>query len=293
MRGMRLISAALCLGVLAACSPTEVQRSVSYDDRFEQTVMDLYLPAGPETARPGVMLVHGGGWTRGSRLHFAETAARLSRAGYVVANVEYRLIPDGVYPAAVQDVGCALMFLQDRAGELGLDADRLAVMGYSAGGHLVSLVALAGDHAAHLPDCAVSEGRTFQAPAAVVSGAGVHDLTGEAVRIHPSIGGFMGGTFAEKRDAYERASPIFHLSTDAPPFLFIAGNLDPLLPQQKRMHEGFAELGVDTELLVVTGAAHMATGGVDGGARRVAMSTESAEAWVVLGDFLAQTVGVP
>jgi hypothetical protein len=102
------------------------------------------------------------------------TAQRLAHSGYVAATIEYRLVPDGVFPAAAEDCFCALAFLRAHAQEYGLDPQRVALMGYSAGGQLVSLL---GVHAEdpELQDPGCPAGLTF-APAAVIDGAGPADL---------------------------------------------------------------------------------------------------------------------
>src|SRR5688572_30270602 len=95
--------ATVLLGILAGCTaPVEIH-DVAYDDRHgDSTVMDVYLPEGSATARPGVMFIHGGGWRAGTKDHHTEAARRLARSGYVAATINYRLVPDGVFPTAVQ-----------------------------------------------------------------------------------------------------------------------------------------------------------------------------------------------
>jgi len=146
---------------LAGCSGAGVEEihGVAYDDRFAADVLDVYLPEDGETARPAVMFVHGGGWRIGSRDHHVDHARRLAESGYAAISIDYRLTPDGVYPRSIQDSMCALAFVRSRAGEWGIDPDRIAVMGYSAGGHLVSLLGVATDEPDFAPDCAADRRR--------------------------------------------------------------------------------------------------------------------------------------
>src|SRR5688572_22635069 len=149
-----------------ACTGAGVEefRGVSYDDRHAADVLDVYLPDDGATGRPAVMYIHGGGWSSGNRGHHADHARRLAESGYVAISIDYRLVPDGAYPAAMQDTSCALAFVRAHADEYGLDPARIAVMGYSAGGHLVSLLGVATDEPDFIPDCAAAPAGAPVAP---------------------------------------------------------------------------------------------------------------------------------
>ena len=105
---------------------------------------DLYRPDGGGKA-PVLVAVHGGGWQVGARAFYQHWGAYLARHGYALFSIDYRLGKSGVYPAAVYDVKAAVQFVRAKAGELGLDPDRIGVIGDSAGAHLAAMVALAGD----------------------------------------------------------------------------------------------------------------------------------------------------
>ena len=107
-------------------------------------VGDLYLPKGRSKA-PVLVAVHGGGWQVGNKQFYRNWGLFLARAGYAVFAVDYRLGKPGVYPAAVYDVKAAVQFIRAKAAEYDLDPERIGLIGDSAGAHLASLVALAGD----------------------------------------------------------------------------------------------------------------------------------------------------
>src|SRR5437773_1187034 len=114
---VRLLAVAVVasLAVAPGCGKPNVHEGVSYDDRFgESTTMDVYVPDG-DGPHPGVMLLHGGAWSGGSKAEFTQGAARLARSGYVAATINYRLLPDGAYPRDVQDCLCALSYLRAHA----------------------------------------------------------------------------------------------------------------------------------------------------------------------------------
>ena len=102
----------------------------------------VYEPAGgPATARPGLVYLHGGGWVIGDLETHDSTVRRLvDGSGVVAVSVDYRLAPEHPFPAAVDDSLAAVRWVADNAGELGIDAARLAVGGDSAGGNLAAVV---------------------------------------------------------------------------------------------------------------------------------------------------------
>src|SRR3954471_2644666 len=117
--------------------------------------LDLVLPPEPATAVPLVVFLHGGGWYVGSRHSvgpaYADTRPtpfeRLAQAGIGVASVDYRLSGEAVWPAQLHDAKAAVRWLRARAEELGIDPDRVAAWGESAGGHLAELLGLVTDPA--------------------------------------------------------------------------------------------------------------------------------------------------
>jgi acetyl esterase len=103
----------------------------------------LYKPEGAGAAPPLVVYYHGGGWVIGSIESHDATCRALARAsGCAVASVEYRLAPESAFPAAPEDCYAATKWLAENASELGVDGERVAVAGDSAGGNLAAVVSL-------------------------------------------------------------------------------------------------------------------------------------------------------
>lgn len=102
----------------------------------------VYTPPGDAGARPGLVYLHGGGWTIGSiESHDGTAATYAGVAGCVVVSVDYRLAPEHRFPAALDDAEAAVRWVVDHAGDLGVDPSRLAVGGDSAGGNLATVLA--------------------------------------------------------------------------------------------------------------------------------------------------------
>jgi acetyl esterase/lipase len=108
---------------------------------------DLYQPQGAGPF-PAVLLIHGGGWTGRTRADMDGTAQKLARRGYVVLNVSYRFAPRWRFPAQLQDVQQAVLFMRAHAVEYRLQPERIAAWGYSSGAHLAALLGVTGpgDH---------------------------------------------------------------------------------------------------------------------------------------------------
>ena len=297
-----VIATALAAGIALASGCGEFSdftelRDVSYDDRHgERTTMDVFLPdqAAPDSDRPAVLLIHGGGWRSFSKDGMRGDATQLARAGYVSASINYRLVPDAVFPENIKDVMCALAFFRGQAGELGFNPDRIAVMGYSAGGHLASMLGVATGAPELQPDCAAGPASP---PNAVISGAGPQDM-----RLMPQVDAvteFVGGTLDEVPDNYDQASPIFHVARNTiegePPFLFVHGTGDIFvkLEQSQLMRDRLEETGNSATLLAIDDGGHLFNASADGGHAEGAVSTNTPEAWLAIFDFLADTVGAP
>ncbi len=280
---------ALAVGVAGCDQPEE--RLVVYDERFgEATSMNLFFPEREGASRPAVLLVHGGSWKLFDKESYTGLGRRFARMGYVAAAVDYRLVPDGVFPRAAQDVGCALAYLQGHADQLGIDPARIALFGYSAGGHLASLVGVGGDVAGVATDCA--EG--IPAPVAgVISGAGPMDLV--AMRDSEAVQGFLGGPYEGNEATYALASPISHVDAGDPPFLFLHGDSDffVAIEQSYAMRDRLRGAGVEANLIELRGAAHLLNPSDDSSTFGFASATDLPEFWIAVDDFLDRTVGEP
>lgn len=214
---------------------------------------DVYVPAG-DGPFPGVVMVHGGGWDARDRSDMTSASRALASRGYVVVNIDYRLAPVFKHPAQEQDVLAAIDWMKANAADLHLDPSRIGGWGYSAGAHLVALVAT--HHA---------EGASpFRA---VVAGGLPADL--KRYPQSPIITPFIGRTFAEDPQAWSQASPIDHVSPDDPPMFLFHGTMDRLVDPKEMtdMQQRLQASGVHVETLWLRGRGHIATFLFGGAAR--------------------------
>ena len=123
----------------------ELLANVPYVTRADQPLqMNLYVPEA-DGPFPAVLLVHGGAWRMGNRWHMHSVAQTLASRGYVVAAVSYRFAPAHRFPAQLEDCADAVRFLRKNASKYKCDPARIGGFGYSAGGHLVSLLGTCTD----------------------------------------------------------------------------------------------------------------------------------------------------
>jgi acetyl esterase/lipase len=281
----RALVLALAIVFASGCAETSEHSDVSYDDRFDDDKMDIYVPTG-DGPFPGVMFIHGGAWLAGSRSAYTDAAKRLARSGYVTATIDYRLVPDIVYPENVQDCFCALAFLRAHATDYHLDPNRIAVWGYSAGGHLAALVGVSASYGPHAPDC--KAGKTGP-PAAVVAGAGVYDLRDEDTELYRR---YFGVGPNEGQEKYAGASPIVHVAPNMPPFLFINGTDDWFVREEQahRMKDVLVARGNDARVHEVSGGGHLLNSTIEG-SLTLEESDLTTEGWIAATAFLDRTVG--
>ncbi|MFT3841516.1 MAG: alpha/beta hydrolase [Myxococcaceae bacterium] len=288
---MRTMAGAVLLLACSACGVAYEQRTVSFDDRHgELGKMDVFSPKNVAKPAPGVLVLHGGSWTRGSKGDLDQQAQMLAAEGYVVANANYRLSPDTQFPGAVQDAWCALAWMRAHAAELKLSSEKVAVFGYSAGANLGDLVGLG---AAQAGDCPNGQTSPVQA---VISGDGPADM-----RTLPGLGAkeisdYLGGTPEQIPATYDASSPLKQVRSGAPPFLLIHGNTDLYVDvsQSYELRDALKGVGADAELLIIDGDAHTVNPSADlGDNDNVQYTVDSPEAWAVMRDFLGRTVGAP
>ena len=207
----------------------------------------------PETARkaPGVIIVHGGGWVRGDRqVDVAPLFEPLSTAGFAWFSIDYRLATDVTqFGVAIDDVQQAVRFVQSHAVEFHIDADNLALAGESAGGQLAAMAALRAT-----PDPPVKAVVALYAPTDLVTL--VKDSEYIPERIRKSVQGTPWETLILAGLA--QLSPVNNVRRDMPPFLFIHGTADPLVPfsQSREMCQRMRQAGAGCEVYPVEGAGH-------------------------------------
>jgi acetyl esterase/lipase len=193
--------------------------------------LDLYLPRDPEPGpRPVVLQIHGGAWVIGRKdQQGLPLMTHLAARGWICAAVSYPLSPKARWPEHLVAVKQALAWLRDNIADYGGDPDWIAVTGGSAGGHLAAMLALTANEPRHQPGFEEAD----TSVAAAVPFYGVYDLSNElGTRAgQQRLDYFLARMVLRCHDAAEAkdASPLQHVSTDAPPMFVIHGAHDSLV----------------------------------------------------------------
>lgn len=281
MRGIRifgflaLLPSAAVSGAVAADPPAAaaplltvaVEKGITYSTPDGESLkLDVAIPkeGGPY---PAVVCLHGGAWQYGSRAELSRSGKdkngkpvpsvieTIAAHGYVAASVGYRLAPKHKFPAQLEDVRAAVRFLRANAKKYNIDPDKVSAAGFSAGGHLALLLGLT-DPAVELDSTDPSErvqcvvsffGPTDLSLYSATPGledAYMVPLLGKACKTDPAV--------------YRRASPIDHVSKNAPPVLMVHGTADLIVPiiHSERLQKKLQKAGATAELITVKGEGH-------------------------------------
>ena len=195
---------------------------IRYSTEHSRHLLDIYVPQGV-TEYPVLMFVSGGGWSAGSKAWIANIGTTFAAKGIGVVTVDHRLIPEVQYEEQVEDLAKAFSWLKANIGQYGGDASRLIIGGHSAGGHLISLLAMDERYLAAV-------GHRCDEIAGVIAISAALDV---------------GNRFGDDASA----SPINHLRPGLPPFLLLWAENDfpQLSGQAKRMQEALQSVAVPVE----------------------------------------------
>ncbi|RYF78576.1 MAG: alpha/beta hydrolase [Cytophagaceae bacterium] len=203
--------------------------------------LDAFYPSKVDRRklRPAVLIIHGGGWRSGDRSQHIPMAQRLAAAGYVAVTAEYRLSTEALYPAAVHDLKAAVRWLRANASQYAIDTNRIATLGFSAGGQLAALLGATGNvPALEGEGCYKGHSSAVQA---------IVDVDGLLAFDHPESGEgddskstsaatyWFGGPKTQTIDRWHEASALTYASRQTAPILFLNSSVD-------RMHAGRDDL---------------------------------------------------
>ena len=278
---------ALLLTLNASCCMAEnidVEISVPEVAVHEDVVFARYY-TWPETAlkmnvlapadgkkHPAVVLIPGGCWITASKSTWSQVAMKLAENNFVAASIEYRVIGAADYTEIIADAKAAVRFLRAHSVELGVDKDKIAVMGCSAGGYLAVMLGVAGGKF-NVGDN-LDQSSEVQAVTDLTRIA--DDLTDERKQMYYSPAGFpsvfvngaggykgrKGGSVLDNPRTAQDSNPLSYIggNNNLPPFLIFHGDSDKTvsLSQSKILHEALTAHKADSTLYVINGGEHAA-----------------------------------
>lgn len=244
-----LFSTALLVGsVFTSCNKESgtaesVMKNVKFGSDAAQA-MDVYLPAGRTSTNTKVIVfIHGGSWSGGDKADFDVNinAIRPQLTDYAIFNINYRLANiQNQHPAQMEDVQSALDFISAKAAEYKVNANKIALVGASAGAHLALLHAYKNSRNGSIK--------------AVVDLFGPTNLTTlytnhpvPAVS-QPVLVNFLGTTPSANPSKYADASPVNFVSAQSPPTLILHGDADFIVPISQSSTLRVALLGVGAKV---------------------------------------------
>jgi acetyl esterase/lipase len=252
-----ILAAFLTLSVRAA--DVSLEKGLEYANPDNQHLqLDLARPPEGDGPFPAVICIHGGGFRAGKRESWDNMCKDLAAHGFVAATVTYRLAPKYQFPAAVEDCKAAVRWMRTNAAKYHIDAQRIGVLGDSAGGHLTQFLAVTGN--VHDFDGDQNPGPSSAVQCAV-SYYGPCDFTksyGKSVDAAEVLPLFLGGNLEQARHRHILASPLYWVTPDCPPILLMQGTDDKYVNYEQAvlMRDRLKAAEVDVELLTLQGAGH-------------------------------------
>jgi acetyl esterase/lipase len=216
---------------------------------------DLYLPeASPNPRVPAVVIIHGGGWSGGDKRAAREIniGTNLALHGYIGMSINYLLSRNGhvTWPSNLHDCKTAVRWLRKNADRLGVNPERIGVIGGSAGGHLTVMLAVTG-----LEDRLDPPGPWGEYSCRVQCAV---DLYGPTDLLQRGEAKWLGKKQAEAPELYRAASPTSYVDLSDPPILILHGTADKTvdLKQSELFADALKKAGAPHELVVIEGAPH-------------------------------------
>lgn len=238
-----------------------------------QLKMTLLIPQ-TEGPKPAIVYYPGGGFTTAVHDKYIQMRMALAKAGFVVAAVEYRTVPDK-YPALINDAKSAVRYLRAHAKQFNIDPNRIGVMGDSAGGYVSQMMGTTNGedefNVGEYTDCSsdVQAAVTIYGISNLMNiGEGypeaiqkVHESPAvtEALLLHgPAFVEFAGKSILSDPEKAMNASPLGHVKANMPPFLIMHGSADKLVSpvQSEQLYKALIEKGNKVDYVVVEGAGH-------------------------------------
>lgn len=240
-------------GLVSAVEPPFTLPGMKHDVEFAKAgdvslTLDAFVPEG-QGPFATCILVHGGGFTSGHKQTFIRPLFEpLAKAGFTWFTIDYRLAPKHQWPACAEDVAAAIRWVKAHAAEYKVDAARIALIGESAGGHLVAWAGVTAD-----PDTAVAAIVPFYTPFELVS----HVKRRNKMR---GLGGLIGSQEMNEANFKKLAdmSPIYKVRPGLPPFLLIHGDADSTVAHEQsvQFQAKMKSAGNACDLITVPGGGH-------------------------------------
>jgi acetyl esterase/lipase len=235
----------MMIGVISLLSPVYAQETVPAGVVFEKNIeysnpddqhlqLNMARPKDGAGPFPAVICIHGGGFRAGTRESFNGLCLQLAERGYVAVTVSYRLAPKYQFPAAVYDVKAAVRWMRANAEKYQIDPDRIGTTGGSAGGHLAQFLGVTSGVSKFEGDGGNAE--YSSSVKCVVNFYGPSDFTKSydaSVDAKDVLPLFLGGNLEQERHRHIESSPLYWVTPEAAPTLFVHGTKDAYVAHEQ------------------------------------------------------------
>jgi acetyl esterase/lipase len=252
-------SALFALAVPAFSDEVTLEKAIEYANPDNQHLqLDLARPATGAGPFPAVLCIHGGGFRAGNREHWDNACRDYAAHGYVAVTITYRLAPKYPFPAAVEDSKAAVRWLRLNAAKYGIDANKIAVQGDSAGGHLTQFLAVTNNVHDFDGDQNPGPHSTVQCAVAYYGPCDFTKSYGKSVDAAEVLPLFLGGNLEQAYHRHILASPLYWVTPDCPPMLLLHGTKDAYVNYEQAilMRDRLKAADVDVDLITFEGAGH-------------------------------------
>ena len=242
---------------------TTLHSNIPYNnDTLQKHLLDIYLPANAKGKLPVVIWVHGGGWLANDKYadmgYMKTTISEIVNSGFALVSIDYRFSTQAIFPSQIQDCNRAVSFIYSNAEKYGLDKRRMTLMGFSAGGHLASLMGLSKNN--NVPEFFMPNTDKRFNFKAVIDFYGPSDLVSLSKNDDEKSpeGILLGAAPLFRPDLAKLASPVTYVDKNDPPFLIIHGGKDDIVSnkQSRLLNSWLNVVGVQNELIIVKDAPH-------------------------------------
>jgi acetyl esterase/lipase len=213
---------------------------------------DIYVPKNASTKLPLIIFLHGGAWIAGDKENVSAIAKFLANQGFVVINMNYRLLPNFSYPAPMEDIQMVLQWVKQNSEQYKIDTMHIGMSGHSAGGHLIALYALTQN------ENYIAGGSTLPRVYAIAPMAGGYTLEGINITSERREDTII--AWLETADPQSLGLPIYRMdNSDNVSFFLLHGSQDTNSPpaQSVMFRDALAAKGIPVELKVYPGRTHL------------------------------------
>lgn len=241
-------------------TPDEVKRfdDVAYRERCSEDVgvnekanlLDIYVPKNAIGILPAIINVHGGAFVYGKKEVYQYYCMQLTLRGFVVVNINYRVAPESVFPAALEDVNSVLKFVEEQGDKFNIDKNNLILIGDSAGGQMISQYATAFSNPAYAKLIGLTTPKVCIK--ALGLNCGLYDMKKSVKEDSDNMFFVSYGKNPQNltKEEIEQIDVFGHMTIDFPPSFVMSAQNDFFLDEAKAIYAHLKELGVDCELKI-------------------------------------------